>query len=56
MDKGAVGLIGGGGLAAIVAATAGFGTFGVAAAAVGGAYLGHELLDSHKYAPKYSYK
>ena len=56
MDKSDVGLIGGGGLAAIVATTVlGLDPIGVAAVTLGGAYLGHEAA-SHKYASNYSSK
>lgn len=41
-----------GGLTGIAAVTAGFGTAGVVAATLGGAYVGHQL-DTQKYAPKY---
>ena len=53
MDKSDVGLIGGGGLGAIVAtAMLGLGPVGVAAVTLGSAYMGHEIA-SLKYAPKY---
>lgn len=45
LDKDDIGLVGGGGLAAIVAASTGLGAFGIAAAAVGGAYLGHKIFE-----------
>ncbi len=51
MDSSDAGLIGGGGLAAIVAtAVLGLGPIGAAAATLGGAYLGHEIA-SKNYSP-----